>query len=337
MKTFSLILILLFSFFLGFASCGNDDEYIDLDDCTNDVKPDSSSVPKENQDSIASLPIPQWALSDSIRIKAVEFYMNQGGVKTSMQGGDTYNGYFFQFQDKNAHVFVYDLVKKELIQTIDLPKDSRYHCNNASFSRVFYEEGDEYPLLYVGNGNSSSFNQVQVYRIRRTDGLFDFEKVQEFVLPQATPDNYLYATDAIIDNYGKYMYVASKGITNAVKVARICKYKLPDPHVNQMFALSEKCIVDSFSMPHLDHRQGGTIVGNKLFFVAGVPHWGTTPELVVVDLKKRKLLQRIDLRNYKYNIEPEAIFLYKDTLFISSNRRGIHKVLFENIENNVSK
>lgn len=337
MKRYWIVFILLLSCFLGFASCGpDDDQLVNIDECTN-FKTDTSDVHNGKSDTLFNLPIPQWTLSDSLHIKSVDFYMDQGGVNANMQGGDAFNGYFFQFQDKNTHVYVYDLETKNLIQTIDLPQDSRYHCNNASFSRVFYEKGDEYPLLYVGNGNSSSFNQVQVYRIRRTDGLFDFEKVQEFVLPQATPDNYLYATDAIIDNYGKYMYVASKGITNAVKVARICKYKLPDPHVNQMFALSEKCIVDSFSMPHLDHRQGGTIVGDKLFFVAGVPHWWTTPELVVVDLKKRKLLQRIDLRNYKYNIEPEAIFLYKDTLFISSNRRGIHKVLFESIENNVSK
>lgn len=332
MKKSCLIFFSLFSCFLSFASCetDDDDQYVEVINCPSDYS-DSSYVYNDD-DSLASLPIPQWALGDSLHIKSVEFYMGHGGVNVSMQGGDTYNGFFFQFQDKNANVFIYDLERKELIQSVPLPQDSRYHCNNASFSRVFYEEGDEYPLLYVGNGNSSSFNQVIVYRISRTNDLFYFEKVQEFVLPQATPDNYLYATDAIIDNYGKYMYVASKGITNAIKVARICKYKLPDPHFSQKFELSEKCIVDSFSMPHLDHRQGGTIVGNKLYFVAGVPHWGTTPELVVIDLEKRKSLQRIDLRKFGYNIEPEDIFLYKNTFFIASNKRGIHKVVFDNME-----
>jgi hypothetical protein len=71
------------------------------------------------------------------------------------------------------------------------------------------------------------------------------------------------------------------------------------------------------------------IVGHKIFIAAGVPWWGTPPELVVVDLEQKRITQRIDLREYGYNIEPEAIFLYKDTIYISSNRRGIHRIVFD--------
>ena len=330
MKKCCFIFIYLFSSFVVLTACETDDDRIIVIDECIDVKQDSSSAPKEQTDSLPNMLVPQWALCDSLRIKKIELYMNHSGVKTSMQGGDTYNGFFFQFQDKNAHVYIYDLEKKNLLQTIDLTPVSMNHCNNASFSRIFYDSHDEFPLLYVSNGNISSYNRVQVYRITRADSLFNISKVQEFVLPDATKDNYLYATDVVMDNCNNFMYVTSKGETNLIETGRVCKYNIPDPHNDGIFALRESCIIDSFYMPRLEHHQGAMIVGTKMYIVAGVPHWGTPPELVVVDMEKRKLVQRIDLRDYGYNIEPEAIFLYKDTLYISSNRRGVHRVLFDN-------
>lgn len=329
MKKYFFIVLSLFSSFLVLAACETDDDdrIVVIEDCI-DARKDSSEH-REVDDTLADFFVPQWALSDSLKIKKIELYMDHGGVKTSMQGGDVYNSYFFQFQDKNAHVYVYDLEKKNLLQTIDMTPVGLNHCNNASFSRIFYDSQDEFPLLYVSNGNISSYNHVQVYRITKSDSLFSIDKVQEFVLPDATKENYLYATDVVIDNYSNYMYVTSKGETNMIETGRVCKYDIPDPHRENIFAFNETCIIDSFYMPRLEHHQGALIVGNKMYIVAGVPQWGTPPELVVVDLEKRALSQRIDLRDYGYNIEPEAIFLYKDTMYISSNRRGIHRVLFE--------
>lgn len=317
---------ILFIILLVFASCETEEDFAYFDDCI-DIEQDMSDVPD-------NLSLPQWAFYDSLIITKVELYMSNEGINVSMQGGDAYNGYFFQFQDRNANVFIFDIEQKQLIQTISLPPVNKNHCNNASFSRFFYEEGDEYPLLYVSDSNTGSYNHVQVYRITRPNILFNIEKVQEFILPDATDDNYLYFTDVIIDNYSECMYVTSKGSNNDIETGRVCKYNIPDPHKDGVFALRETCIVDSFFMPRLKHHQGAMIVGKKMYIAAGVPGWGTPPELVVVDLEQKRLAQRIDLREYGYNIEPEAIFLHKDTIYISSNRSRIHKIIFDDKNEN---
>lgn len=317
---------ILFIILLVFTSCETEEDFAFFDDCI-DTEQDVSDVPDNSS-------LPQWAFYDSLTIKKVELYMRHEGINVSMQGGDAYNGYFFQFQDKNANVFIFDLEQKQLIQTISLPPVNKNHCNNASFSRVYYDNNDEFPLLYVSNGNISSYNHVQVYRITRTDSLFNIDKVQEFILPDATKDNYLYATDVVIDNYNNSMFVTSKGETNLIETGRVCKYNIPDPHKEVVFALRESCIIDSFYMPRLKHHQGAMIVGHKIYIAAGVPGWGTPPELVVVDLEQKRIAQRIDLREYGYNIEPEAIFLHKDTIYISSNRSGIHKIIFDDMNEN---
>ena len=312
------IVVTFFYVFIPLALIGCDAE--DSFEISNNSEESTSWITPELERSV-----PDWALSDYLEIEKVELYMSHQGISVNLQGGDVYNDFYFQFQDKNANLYVYDVKEKSLAYAISMEAESINHCNNASFSRIFYEEGDEYPLIYVSNSNTPSYNHVQVYRITSIKGSLGVEKVQEIVLPEANETNNLFATDVIMDNYNGYMYVASKGIVIEDEIGRLIKFRIPDPH-NKVVCLTEADILDSFKMPFFRCRQGATIVGNKMFFVAGVPHWGFNPEFLIIDLEKKVPIYIANLKDFGYNKEPESVFLYKGNIFISSNRTGIFKV-----------
>ena len=96
-------------------------------------------------------------------------YMDQIPIGMSVQGADCYGDILFQFQHTNSAVLIYDLKEKEYLGRVPLPPNAHNHCNNVSFSRLFYEEGDEFPLLYVSGSQSGTYNHIQVYRILRAE------------------------------------------------------------------------------------------------------------------------------------------------------------------------
>ena len=64
------------------------------------------------------------------------------------QGGDCWGDYFFQFWSNNRLVRVFDLSRKEMVQTIYIPESQRgfisdCHCNVVCFGTEYYdpEEG----------------------------------------------------------------------------------------------------------------------------------------------------------------------------------------------------
>lgn len=97
------------------------------------------------------------------------------------------------------------------------------HCNNVSFSRIFYNIEDVFPLIYVSGSQSGTYNNVQVYKIIHEGNLFSFNKVQEITLPECSSANNLYWTGTVMDNENNYMYI----YTNS-NGSQIAKFEIPD-------------------------------------------------------------------------------------------------------------
>ena len=300
MKRFTLVIFLIFTLLL-MTSCDKDEDYIDLP-----PEPDLEFVEK----------------GDDVGIK-ISKYMDQASGGVSVQGADCYGDYLFQFQHANAAVFIYDLKNKEFVSKVELKAKSQNHCNNASFSRIFYEEGDEFPLLYVSGSQSGTYNHVQVYRITRASQVFSIEQVQEIILPQATSYNNLYWTGAVMDNENGYMYIYAN--TNG---AQIAKLHIPDIYKNKV-EMSEENILEQFSLGGFNHQQGAVIDRAILYIFDGVPAWGDTNYLRIIDLLKKEDVAKINIKKKGFTAEAEGAFFYKGELFCATNNSGIFKVFMK--------
>ena len=77
---------------------------------------------------------------------------------SSVQGAAVYGKYLFQFNNYRERCAIYDLETGKLVQTIELERDKLLHCNNANFSRQYYDGSDPFPLLYISMENILKYN-----------------------------------------------------------------------------------------------------------------------------------------------------------------------------------
>ncbi len=265
----------------------------------------------------------EYEIVGKIRIK-VSKYMNQSG-SGYVQGADSYGDFLFQFHNANAAVNIYNLKEKEFVGTVELIANKSNHCNNASFSSIFYNETDEFPLLYV-SGDSGSYNHVQVYRIIKVGASFTFVQIQEITLPKATKENNLYWSGVVMDNDNICMYIYAN--TNGAQIA-----KLNIPDINQKeVVLMDDDILEHYTLEKFTHQQGAVIHKGMMYVFDGVPQWGDTNYLRIIDLKNKDDFAKINITEKGLKAEPEGAFIYKDVLYCATNNSGIYKVKLDFLE-----
>lgn len=250
-------------------------------------------------------------------------YMNQSSSGASVQGADCYGDYLFQFQHANAAVYVYNLKEKVFVGKIGLKSNSNNHCNNVSFSNIFYSEGDEFPLLYVSGSQGGTYNQVQVYRVYHNEGSFAFERVQDIKFPTGNDNNHMFWTQVMMDNEENLMYVLSKE-RNSGGGTFISKFKIPSLYKADV-ELVDADIIDQYEVSNSIHKQGAVIRRGLLYVMYGVPSSGDTNYLRIIDLKQKKDAFIINITEKGFKAEAEGTFFYNDELFCATNNSGIYK------------
>lgn len=262
----------------------------------------------------------------------VSLYMEQHHIGSgSLQAADCYNDYLFQFQNLNDSVFIYELNSKKYLGSVALPRNYSNHCNNVSFSRIFLNEDDLFPLLYVSGSGKGTYNNVQVYHIIKDSIFFTISKIQEIVLPTANTENNLYWTNVAIDNENGFMYVYANGDNKG----QIAKFNIPNASVNQI-KLKNEDILEQFTVSIFEHAQGGFIKDNILHVITGVPHWGDRTTLRMIDLKRKNDLYTYNISELGFpTIEFESLSSYKDGMVSAANGnmgQGIYYIKIKNRE-----
>lgn len=200
-----------------------------------------------------------------------------------------------------------------------------YHCNQMTFGPDFYDEKDPFPLLYISQRSREDGRCiVEVYRLlpQKNESQLEYESleaelVQMIYLPAASAENSLGTTNVVMDSSNKLMYTYSYGPEIlAGRQCRISSFLIPDKKRKECF-IEDGDILDSFSADYdAKYSQGGCIKNGKLFIAQGSASVGIY--LNVFDLRKKKLLSRIDLLASGITWEPEGCFVYNDNIMIST-------------------
>ena len=92
-----------------------------------------------------------------------------------------YGGYVFLFQERGT-ALILDYETKAIISEAEVPPTSGQHLNSAQFTNLYYDSGDEFPLLITarcGNANqgASDGDECQIHRVTRSNTTFTFTLV----------------------------------------------------------------------------------------------------------------------------------------------------------------
>lgn len=253
------------------------------------------------------------------------------------QSSAAYGDYLFLIPDKRSHIHCYNLKKKELVCTKTLGAVNErtsgnyilYHCNQTSFGADFYDKNDPFPLLYISQrARSDTRCIVEVYRLlpqwdvtKAEYVSLDAQLVQTIYFPVQAYDNALGRINCAIDADNHFMYTYSYSTLSGAPESRLCRiscFNIPDIHQEDVI-LNDDAIIDSYKFNYnATNSQGGCIKDGKLYIGQGYPSAGYI-YLNIIDLKQKKLIQRVDLLNqYGVTWEPEGCFFYNGNLMMST-------------------
>ena len=310
-------------------SCSDDDE---------DEIP-SFYVLKVDRDSISQTDTTDGA--GEINDIWVSLYADNGRIH---QSAASYGDYALFVTDRRSSLYLYNLKNKKFLCKKDFGAVNErttgnyilYHCNQMTFGVDFYEESDAFPLLYISQrARSDERCFVEVYRLipsgksMETDYTsLDAELVQTIFFPVQNTSNDLGRVNSVIDASSNLMYTYSYNtITSGSKRhCRISCFSIPDIYQKEV-VLNDEDIMDSFILNYYaTNSQGGCIKDHILYISQGFQSIGYI-YLNVIDLRAKKLIDRINLLHNGIYWEPEGCFAYEGNIMLSTGT-NIWKFVF---------
>lgn len=246
--------------------------------------------------------------------------------KCSAQGMAIWNDLAFLMSD-GGRCRVYNLESSKVTNEFMLAsayKDN--HVNNACFGKEYSEKGS-CPALYitecknkyrcfVENISEDSSQLVQTIQAKENDK----------VLPVL-----IWVTDA----RNRFLYAVTRSGKRLDSIGTvnntITKYRLPLLQEGKEILLTEKDILDRFTIPFPNILQGAKIKGRYLYLVTGLQETSNARldskrAIKVIDLKTKTLKKNIDLTCVTMN-EPEDMDFYKEkTLLYCGQNGGLYEI-----------
>ena len=274
------------------------------------------------------------------------------------QDGAICGDYIFRFNSSGDYS-VYSLASLDFtkdngeLEAVFKGKLDRYeeivpHSNAVFFGNNYYEEGDEFPILYSNlyNNYASDNEKTAVllcYRVLRNKNEFATMLLGEIKIcfkdekglwrssegEDARPyGNFISNKDSdklfafvMIDNENLTRYFAfnmpdiKKGETNKLGIKSI--------------TLNKQDIVYSFDTKYHQFIQGACLYEDKIYSTEGFAHDNVRiPAIRVIDSEKKEEVKYLNLTEFGYFEEPEFIDFYKGICLYSDAHGNLYKVEF---------
>lgn len=262
----------------------------------------------------------------------------------SAQSAACYGDYLVLVKKFVSKIGLYNLNTKKLLCTNQLQPWTElqggadiFHANNSSFGLQKFKESDPFPLLYVSHRvNNDKRGVLQVFRVlplKSNGDKTDFDSlsvslVQTIYYPMMTDENALGSPWTVIDKENNCMYTYSRNNRGKAKnkgICRISKFVIPPVDKNREIYLSDDDILDSYEVGFkAPLSQGACIHKGKMYIAQGEPNnyiW-----LRVIDLKKKELIESINLKKAGFPAEPEGCYIFDNHLMLSTGGKRIFKI-----------
>lgn len=230
-----------------------------------------------------------------------------------------YNGKIFVF-DSTGGFNVIDTNTRETLTGFVLDQNDtiKPHCNCVCFSNQFYDNDDEFPLLYVNAYNTAGLPRgtCYVHRIINNNNVYTTTLIQTITIGFAYDE--IWTVDGDTRFYGNFLVNTDKSQLIAYTLrgnnTRFFIFNLPNIS-NSEVTLQTSDIIDYFDCPFFNFIQGGYYNNGKVYSVDGIgSHDNPIGWLHIFDLNKKELVTTMDLKHILY--EPECIFEMNNNLYV---------------------
>lgn len=248
----------------------------------------------------------------------------------SFQGAAIYKNMLFAALNANGEMVVYDMFTNAPAGSIAIPETEDYHNNNIDFGYEFYDEKDEFPLLYMSQENNDVHKCI-VARITRNRNEWKWEIVQTITFPTAQ-ENGMWWANSYIDAENGYMYLMgykNQSWTDGSNENRLVSRrwilpKLADGDV----ALKVADSTHYHEIAYWTATQGAVMKGGKLYQAYGTPTYKDWIKFRVLDLEKGTVEHVMDLYNRGLPAEPEGVDYYNGNLYIVDVAGNLYRLDF---------
>ena len=274
----------------------------------------------------------------------------------SDQDGAIFGNYMFRFSSRGK-CNVYDLRNTLTAEassviasfTLDKAEVIVPHSNAVAFGREYYEEGDEFPLLYSNIYNNYAKLEDRlvgiccVYRILREGDGFSSKLVQLIEIGFKDDRALWCSSDGTEDvrPYGNFAVDRENGIYYAFvmrdgdKATRYFSFDLPklgDGEIDERYGvrravLKKEDIKTFFDTPYHNYVQGACVHGGLIYSLEGFSK--KMPAIRIIDPAKEAQTAHFDFTDYGLDIEPEFIDFYGDRCIYSDADGNVFELIFK--------
>ena len=229
-----------------------------------------------------------------------------------------YNGLIFLFYHE-GYCKVLDAETFEVLYSFQMNAEishSNNHCGNSCFSEVFFNDDDEFPLLYMSNHLES---KCYVLRIARdVNGGFSessISVVQYIANAEGTEHNVYHFYphgNTLICHYD----VGNNQCYAVFNLPSINKASV------ETILLNYADRIDEFSFPRENHTAAGQVARNGRIFALMYGAGGTSPRydlLFIYNFEKRVMDAKIHLTGRLARTEFEGVDVYDGKIYIGYN------------------
>lgn len=280
--------------------------------------------------------------------------IKQIGNITDGQDGAVFGGLLFRFKT-NGLCYVYNLnnltieKKSPIVSIFTLDKADVIvpHSNSVVFSNEYYDEDDEFPLLYTNIYNNYAKCENKrigvccVYRIWREDNEFK-NRLLGLIEIGFTKDE-LWSSGNDIRPFGNFVIDKEKGLYHAFtmrdkeEITRYFSFKLPelsngvtdDELGVKKITLKKEDIIDTFDTEYHRFIQGACCEKGKIYSLEGFSGDEVNPPAMrIISTNDKKQLEYIHFGDFGLTIEPELVDFENDVCYYGDNHGNLYVIEF---------
>lgn len=276
-------------------------------------------------------------------------------LKDTRQDGAINNGYLFSF-DHRGICTVYEMEKlingvAEVYAEFPLDKNDLIspHSNSVAFGKDYFDENDEFPLLYTNiyNTYAKEENKLKgvtlVYRIQRDGETFNSTLVQ-MIEAGFTEDPLWKSEDGEdVRPYGNCAVDRDAGLYYAYtmrdkdSVTRYFSFDLPNVNDGELcekygvkrVVLNKGDVRSYFDCDYHHYVQGGCCYDGKIYSLEGFTDSEKNPPAIrIIDAKEEKQIFCKKFIECGTNVEPEMIDFYNGDCYYTNHHGGFFRIIF---------
>ena len=204
------------------------------------------------------------------------------------------------------------------------------HFNAVAFGCEYYEQGDEFPLLYTNIYTTYSKEEDRregvccVYRLTREGDSFRGQLVQTITVGFRYDASLWCSEGGDIRPYGNFVIDRENGIyygftmRDGHKATRYFAFRLPKLAEGEAVVLGKEDILNSFDCPYHRFIQGACVHKGKIFSLEGFTNDTVNlPGIRIIDPVKQEQLCYVRTAEYGMDHEPEMVDFWADMCYCS--------------------